>query len=162
MFRDLVQILFCLLFAVLMTASLFFPQFLSDQGNQFLQEFMDIDILAVLGFITALSNASILSIFLHLNYLDDEVMFSGKRVRGSLKLSAVSQSYGLLLSWVGVIIKPIIPQEVHLIAVLNSIGILCVVFSLSVLRDISLTVAKIPTKRKIRELQKKNAMSGPQ
>lgn len=156
MFKDVVQIGFCLLAAILLTVSVFVPDYLSDAGNRFLREFLDIDVLSVLGFITALSNAAVLSIFLHLNYLDDEVGFSGKHVRGGLKVSALSLIIVFLLAFVTVIIKPVVPDWDILSAVLNSVGILCVVFSLSVLRDILITVTKIPTKKAIRKAQEEN------
>lgn len=156
MFKGIVPLLFCGLFAVLVTTSYFAPNYLSDSGNSFLRDFMDVDVLSVLGFVTALSNASILSIFLHLNYLDDEVEFTGTRVRRSLRHSAVSLVAVFLLSFVIVVVKPILPQHENLSALMNTFGILCVVFSLSVLRDISITVARIPSKRAIRKIQEEN------
>lgn len=155
-FKDWPPVVFFLLSACLFSASFFYPKFLSDDGNSFLKDFLDNDILSVLGFITALANASVLSIFLHLNYLDDEVNFKGTRVRNGLKLSAVSLIVVFLIAFVVVIIKPMFAGLEVLNAILNSIGILCVFFSLSVLRDIMLTVVKIPTKKKIKAAQEEN------
>jgi hypothetical protein len=132
------------------------PSYLADSGNAFLKDFMDNDVLSVLGFITALSNASILSIFLHLNYLDDEAQFAGTNVRRTLRLSGLSLIVVFLIAFAIVIVKPIAPELIQLSAVLNSFGILCVVFSLSVLRDILITVTKIPTVRAIKKAQQEN------
>jgi hypothetical protein len=156
MFRDWPPIAFCFLAATLLTVSALSPSYLSDGGNRFLRDFLDNDILSVLGFVTALANASILSIFLHLNYLDDEADFSGTNVRRGLKASAVSLIVLFLLTFAVLVMKPIVPSWPQLSAALNSIGILCVVFSLSVLRDITITVTKIPTKKTILNTQKKN------
>lgn len=117
---------------------------------------MDNDILSILGLVTALGNASILSIFLHLNYLKDEAEFEGRRVRSGLQISGLSLVTVFIIAFVILILKPIVPRLDFLSALMNSIGILCVVFSLSVLRDILLTVVKIPSKTDIRKAQEAN------
>lgn len=156
MFRDWVQVSFCLLAALLITLSFLGPNYISDSGNSFLKDFLDNDILSVLGFITALANASILSIYLHLNYLDDEANFKGTRVRRGLRISGLSLIFVFLFAFLVVLVKPIVPASDQLNAFLNSLGILCVVFALSVLRDILITVAKIPSKRAVLKAQEDN------
>jgi hypothetical protein len=141
---------------MLLMISFLFPEFLADDRNSFLQDFLDNDLLSVLGFITALSNASILSIFLHLNYLEDAVQFAATNARRTLRLSGLSLIVVFLLAFAVLIVKPIVPDWARLNAVLNSLGILCVVFSLSVLRDILITVTVLPTKRAIRKAQAEN------
>lgn len=156
MFRDAVPILYLFFAAVLLAVSALYPSAFSDGGNSFLKDFMDNDVLSVLGFITALSNASILSIFLHLNYLEDEVEFIATNTRRGLRLSAISLVVIFLAAFAIVILKPILPAWEVASAIANALGILLVVFALSVLRDITLTVIKIPSKRRIVERQKKN------
>lgn len=156
MFRELVQILFWLFASMLLTAAFFAPWLLSDSGNTFLKDFLDNDLLSVLGVITALANASILSIFLHLNFLEDKVNFKATHTRRSLRLSAVSLIVVFLVAFAVVILKPIVPEGEKLNAIMNSIGILLVIFALSVLRDITLTVIKIPSQTTIKSMQAEN------
>lgn len=155
-FEEWPPIVFCGLAACLFTCSFYAPQFLSDTGNEFLKDFLDNDILSVLGFITALANASVLNIFLHLNYLKDEAQFTGRHIRRGLKLSAVSLIVVFLFAFLIVIAKPIVPAWEILNAILNSVGILCVFFSLSVLREIMITVVSIPSKSDIKKAQEEN------
>lgn len=149
-------IIFALLLVVLLLVSALKPSLLSDSGNSFLKDFLDNDILSVLGFITAVGNASILSIFLHLNKLEDETEAKFIRSRRSLKKSAVSLIVVFLIVFFVLIAKPMLGRGETLAACLNSIGILCVFFSLSVLRDVTLTVFSIPTARRIAEVAAKN------
>lgn len=154
--RDAPIILFIFLCSLLATFILLRPEYLSDDGNKFLRDFLDNDILSVLGFITAVGNAATLSIFLHLNSLEDEVKFKANRSKKSLKKSAISLVYAFLIAFFAVTIKHPISNSPHWTAFINSIGVACVFFSLSVLRDLTLFVFGIPTKTKILEIQKKN------
>lgn len=144
------------LFCVLAGLSWHKPYFISDQGNKFLADFLDNDLLAVLGFITAVGNAATLNIFLHLNKLEDESDFKPRRVRGSLKNSATSLVYVFLVAFVVVSVKPILPSDQRWEAFANTVGICCVFFSLSVLRDLTITVFHIPTKKRILEIKLRN------
>lgn len=132
------------------------PTYLSDQGNPFLREFMDNDILSVLGFLTAVGNAATLGIFLHLNKLEDETNFKAKRTKISLKKSAVSLVYSFLIVFVVLVAKNWLPSKELYSALANSVGVAMVFFSLSVLRDLTLTVFGIPTKKIVESYEKKN------
>lgn len=149
-------LVFATILVALLTVSALAPELLSDSGNSFLKDFLDNDILSVLGFITAVGNASVLSIFLHLNRLEDETEAKFKRTRSSLKKSSVSLIVVFLITFIVLILKPILGASQVVSACMNSIGILCVFFSLSVLRDLTLTVFAIPTARKIAEIAAKN------
>lgn len=149
-------IFFATLLSVLLFLCALKPSLLSDTGNAFLKDFLDNDILSVLGFITAVGNASVLSIFLHLNMLEDKTEAKFVRARRSLKKSAVSLIVVFLVAFFVLIVKPMLTSEDVITAIANSIGILCVFFSLSILRDLTLTVFSIPTARKIAEVAAKN------
>lgn len=148
--------LFLALCSFLAAVSFTNPEHLSDDGNSFLRDFLDNDLLSVLGFITAVGNASVLSIFLHLNHLEDEASFKTTRTRESLRKSAVSLVYVFLFSFVVVVLKPRLSHTEELNALFNSLGIVAVYFCLSVLRDLTLVVFAIPTKKKIAEMQERN------
>lgn len=142
--------------AALLAISFTHPQHLSDDGNDFLSGFLDNDILSVLGFITAVGNAATLSIFLHLNNLEDRTDAKFVRTKNSLRLSAITLVYVFLIAFFAAILKPAIVTTSTGEAIFNSIGIVCVYVSLSVLRDLTLTVFNIPTVKKIEEIKKSN------
>lgn len=142
--------------ALLLAVSIHYSHYLSDEGNPFLKDFMDNDILSVLGFITAVGNAATLSIFLHLNRLEDETPVKFSRTRSSLKKSAVSLVYIFMIAFLALITKPLLGSAEVSSAIMNSIGIICIIFSLSVLRDLTLTVFGIPTKKRIAEIEAEN------
>lgn len=154
--RDAPVVIFIAFCSLLATTIAFYPSVLSDTGNLFLRDFMDNDILSVLGFITAVGNASTLSIFLHLNHLEDCSAAKFIRTRKSLKKSAVSLVALFALVFSSLIIKPLLPEGERYSATTNSIGVLCIFFALSVLRDITITVFRIPTVKRIAEIEKEN------
>lgn len=150
--RDLPWLLFLLLCGVLSIFSFLHPSALSDVGNPFLKDFMDNDILSTLGFITAVGNASTLSIHLHLNHLEDKTLANFPRVRRSLRKSAVSLVYVFVIVFMCLVLKPLLPAGESYQATVNSVGIAGMYFSLSVLRDITVTVFKIPTEKAIAKI----------
>lgn len=154
--RDTPLVCLIILTSILFTTSYFSPNYLSDAGNSFLEDFLDNDILSILGFITALGNASTLSILMHLNHLEDETNVKFARTRISLRRSAISLIYFFLIVFVALMLKPLSPPEPQFSAFFNSIGIICVFASLSVLRDLALTVFGIPTKKMIAEINRRN------
>lgn len=155
--KDAPIVIFIAVLAVLFSVSIFNPQALSDLGNAFLKDFMDNDILSVLGFITAVGNASTLSILLHLNHLEDETSAKFIRTKKSLRSSAVSLVFIFIVIFVTLIVKPLLPALEIYQAFSNSIGIIGMYFSLSVLRDITITVFKIPTKKEILRIAEENS-----
>lgn len=155
-------VLLLALLAVLLGVSVHHSHFLSDSGNPFLKDFMDNDILSVLGFITAVGNAATLSIFLHLNHLEDETLAKFTRTRSSLRKSAVSLVYIFLIAFIALVIKPLLGNGEVSSAIINGVGIVCIFFSLSVLRDLTLTVFGIPTKKRIAEIKAENEKKAQQ
>lgn len=150
-------VLYLAVCGVLLVVSLQHPEYLSDSGNPFLKGYLDNDILSVLGFVTAVGNAASLSIFLHLNKLEDETTAKFLRTRKSLRLSAVSLVVIFLIAFLALVLKSMIPSSPTSEALINSVGIACTLFSLSVLKDLTLTVFAIPTKKRIGEMHQKNS-----
>ena len=142
-------------FSFLIAVSFRCPVYLSDEGNAFLRDFLDNDILSVLGFITAVGVAAILSIVLHLNELEDATGFSAKRTRRSLELSAVSFIFCFALAFVSVVLKPVFGIGQTPSALFNSFSIVLVLVSASILLDLTRTVFAIPTRRKIMDSKSK-------
>jgi hypothetical protein len=156
--REVKWVLLLAVCSLLLSVSIKYPHFLSDTGNEFLRDFVGVNLLSVLGFITAVGNAATLSIFLHLNQLDDNADFAAKRTKRSLKLSAVSLVYVFSIAFVAVVLKGIFGSDERAEALFNSVGIVAVFFSLSVLRDLTLTVFAIPTVREVKKWQEQNRL----
>jgi hypothetical protein len=137
-----------LLAIILLAISFFRPDFLSDQ-NEFLKSAVNHELLAILGFVVALTLGKAGDIHVELNRIQD---LTGKKflnTRSAIKKSYKSLIIGFLIAGALVIVKPNLIQNPMLIAVINSIAILIVYFSLAVLYDITATVFKIPPAKEI-------------
>lgn len=141
---------------LLMAISVHHSHLLSDEGNPFLRDFLDNDILSILGFMTAVGSAASMTILIKLNDLEDDTEARFMRVKKSLKASSVSLIFVFLVCFVALIFKPIVAKDQVGQALFNSVGIGCVFFCFSVLRDLTLTVFGTPTKRMISEQVIKN------
>lgn len=159
MTRDVPILLFTLLLGVLLCISVGHPHLLSSDGNKFLEGFMDTDILSTLGFITAVGNAATLTIHIQLLNLEDSTDVRFSKTRSSLKKSAISLVYVFSIVFIALVIKPFLPHIETVDSLVNSVGIVCMFVSLSVLRDITLCVFKIPTTKDINQIADANRRS---
>ena len=151
-------LLFC---SVLIAISARYPSLLSDKGNEFLKDFLDFQILSVLGVLTAVGNAASLTIFLRLREIEDNSPARFNRASKSLKKSALSLLAVFLVAFGAVVIKPLLPEVERYQALINSVGIACVVFALSVIKDLTMTVFAIPNRERIMEIYESNKSERP-
>lgn len=136
-------VIFLLLTVFLFMAAWRYPSALSDQ-NVFLNDFLDNDFLSVLGFITAITVASISSIHLHLNSLTDQTKKGFQRTKSALLKSAVTLIFSFALGLVLVVIKPIFPIDSFWRTICNCLALTVILLDLSIMLDVTRTVLKIP------------------
>ena len=144
------------LLTVLLTISFAAPHLLDDR-NTFLADFVNHELLSVLGFIVAVTLASAASVHFELNKLQDETGKPFERTRRSLGRSAFSLIVLFGAAFLIVIVKPLLPTAPYNAAVANSFAIAIIYFNLSVLLDLTRTVFKIPSAGKIREVDRQNS-----
>lgn len=143
------------LLTVLLTVSFAAPHLLDDR-NDFLKNFVNHELLAVLGFIVAVTLASAASVHFELNRLEEETGKAFQRVRGSLRKSAYSLIVLFAVAIVLVIVKPLMPSVPYNAAVANAFAIAIIYFNLSVLLDLTRTAFKIPSAAEIRRRDREN------
>ena len=131
-----------------------FPGIFSDKKNTFLRDFLDVDLLAVLGFVASVSIASASSIMIHLNQLSDVTEVEFVRTRRSLRNSALTMVIAFVIALGVVVGKPVLPQNSVYTTSANFLALLTLLVSTSVLWDLTMTVFKIPSARKIAEGRK--------
>ena len=122
---------------------------LSD-NNKFLANFVNQELLAVLGVIVTITLASAASLHLELNRLEDD------HGEGFEEARFATKAYAYLLIWIFlgaialVIVKPIAAQSPFVEAVFNSLAILIIVLNVMALMDLTGAVFQIPAKRRIK------------
>jgi hypothetical protein len=141
------------IFSGLVGAIIHHPTFIDD-NNGFLKDFLDNDLLSVLGFITAVTLASAANIHLHLNQLQNDTGLPFNRARKSLGKSAYSLIFLFGAALVVVTIKPTLPSTPRWQAIANSAAILILYFNLSVLFDLTRATFRIPSSSSILEKRK--------
>ncbi len=137
------RMIFILLSIFLYMASYYSPDALGD-SNEFLKEFVGSPFLSVLGFITAVTMAAVISVHLHLNDLADKTNINFDRVKKALSKSLTSLIVIYVVALVIVIFKQALPEDETWKAFSNSSAVILILFDLSVMLDISRTVLKIP------------------
>jgi hypothetical protein len=140
------------LITILSTVSICHVQWLSDR-NAFLKEFVNHEFLATLGFIAAVTLASAANVHLELNRLEDETDILFIETRLALKRSVYSLIILLGLAVVLVVLKPLSDVLGRPGAVYNSASLIITYIYIMILYDLSAVVFKIPTKKKIKEIQ---------
>lgn len=128
---------------VLFTISFAQPDILSDK-NSLLKDLIGSNLLAILGFIVAVTAASSSTVHFELNRLERNSGKTFSRTRSSLKLSLISLIIAFGFAVVIVTVKPLLPSPSYNSALANSFGLLILYANLSVLLDITRTVLKIP------------------
>lgn len=141
---------------VLLTISFSAPYLLDDR-NTFLANFVNHELLGVLGFIVAVTLASAASVHFELNRIEDATGKPFHRTRRSLKKSAYSLIVLFAVAGIVVVIKPVVPAEPNNMAFANSFAISIIYFNLSVLLDLTRTVFKIPSIEAIKRMDRDNA-----
>lgn len=144
------RMIFILLSVFLYMASYSSPNALGD-SNEFLKEFVGSSFLSVLGFITAVTMAAVISVHLHLNHLADATKRSFDRTKQALNKSATSLIVIFVFALIIVIFKQTLPEGEIWEAFANSSAIILILFDLSVMLDISRTVLKIPPAKDIKK-----------
>jgi hypothetical protein len=121
---------------------------LSDD-NTFLKNFVNQELLAVLGVIVTITLASAASLHLELNRLEDEYDEQFNEARAATKCYA----YMLILLFFAalglVVVKPILATAAVGQAISNSLAILIIVLNLMALADLTTAVFQIPARRRI-------------
>lgn len=144
------------LMTVLLTVSFAAPYLLDDR-NKFLANFVNHELLSTLGFIVAVTLASAASVHFELNKIEDATGKPFVRTRASLRKSAYSLIVLFAVAGMVVLIKPLVPDVPHNLAVANSFAIAIIFFNLSVLLDLTRTVFKIPGIEAIKRMDSDNA-----
>jgi len=138
---------------VLLAVSACEPYSLSDNGNSFLRDFVNQNLLSLLGVIVTITLASAGNLHLELNKLQDRCKLNFRRTRRSIKLSSYSLILIFAVSCALVIIKPMLGKDMRATAACNSIAIVLIMFSLFVLIDITRTIFSIPASSTVPEIK---------
>ncbi len=128
--------------------SICYPSYLNDE-NGFLKGAVNHELLAVLGFVVALTLGKAGDIHVELNRIQDQTGKQFKNTRKAIKRSYQSLIVAFLIAGVLVVVKPNLVSEPVLIALVNSLAIILVYFSVAVLYDITATVFGIPPAKDI-------------
>lgn len=139
--------------AVILAAfSLVIPQYLNDQ-NGFLKSAVNHELLAILGFIVALTLGKAGDLHIELNRLEDQTGRPFLNTRIAIKRSYHSLIIAFILAGALVIMKPNFIQNPTAMAFVNSAAILIVYFNVAILYDITATVFKIPPVGQIEKVE---------
>ena len=117
--------------------------YLHDERNQFLKNFVNHEFLAMLGFTVTITLGSVANIHLQLNSLED--VLDRNFDRTALRRSSLSMIWLFVVAFIIVLTKPIMPQDpVWIVSLFNSSAILIFYFNVMVLFDITKAAFKIP------------------
>lgn len=129
--------------AVLISASICAPYYLSDDGNSFFKGFVTWELLSFLGVVVTITLASAANLHLELNKLEERTRESFKEARVAVRQSASSLLALFVAAFVLVMVKPTLASP-HWNAGVNAVAILIVLFNLAVLTDLTMAVFRIP------------------
>ena len=133
--------------AVLISASVCAPYYLSDDGNSFFKGFVTYELLSFLGVVVTITLASAANLHLELNKLEERSGESFNEARIAVRQCAYSLLLLFALAFVLVMVKPTLDGR-HWSAGANSAAILIVIFNLAVLADLTMAVFRIPALEK--------------
>lgn len=125
------------------------PEWLGDANNSFLAGFVNHELLAFLGVVVAITLASAANLHLELNKLEDAIDRKFPLTRRSIRLSSYSLIALLAFGFVIVATKPLISDNIRLVAAWNSAAIIVIVFNVFVLIDLTRTVLAVPSKKEV-------------
>lgn len=139
-----------ILTTILASASFFAPYYLSDSGNSFFKNFVNQNLLSVLGVIVSITLASAANLHLAINKLQDATDDEFTEARTAVRLCCYSLLTIFAVATVLVMVKPTVPVgDDTLIALINSAVVLILVFSIGVLADLTGAVFDIPPEKKL-------------
>lgn len=131
--------------AILGAASFCAPYYLSDEGNSFFRNFVNHELLSVLGVVVTITLASAANLHLELNKLQDITNEPFREARKAVRLCSYALITAFFLAVVLVIVKPTIPTtNATGIALVNSGVILLLAASIAVLTDLTGAILDIP------------------
>jgi len=136
------------LFGLLCAIAVKHPGIIDDR-NVFLKEFFDVDLLSFQGLLSSIAIASAANIYLHINVLTDQTGLPFKRLRKSLKKSALSLVILLGVGLTLVIGKPLLPNTSTAAGLANAVGLSVIYMNISIMWDLTVTVFSIPSKSEI-------------
>lgn len=139
----LVQIGLIAIATVLIATSICLPGVLSDSGNSFLRGFVNQELLATLGVIVSITLVSAGSIHIELGKLAKQRGVDFEPEKRAVRASAFLLIALLLVALLLVILKPIVATNEHAQAFANSTGIFIVVWSVSILYDLTRAAFRI-------------------
>ena len=119
-----------------------FPSVLSDQ-NRFLQDFLDNDLLSVLGFVAAVTLGSLGGTYLQVSRVEIALQKDLSAAKAALKLSAGSIVIAFGFSFVLLVVKDLLPVKEVYQAVANASAIVIVYVYLEILWDITFTTFRV-------------------
>lgn len=131
-----------ILASLLVGIALIYPTVLSDE-NEFLKDFLDNDLLSTLGFIAAVTLASIGNMHLQIRQFETEREKNFPETKKSLKLSAGTLIILFAFAFILVVVKPLLPCTYLFQGLANSVSILIVYVYLEVLWDITFATFKV-------------------
>ena len=129
---------------VLTSISVCRPELLSDGGNAFLKNFVNQELLSLLGVIVTITLASAASLHLELNKLQEVTKERFVGARRAVKLSAYSLIGLFAVAFVLVVSKPLLAHGPSTSAAFNSVAIVIFAFNIMVLLDLTRTIFRIP------------------
>ena len=124
------------------------PDWLSDH-NAFLKDFMNHELLAVLGVIVTITLASAANLHLEFNRLEDAFGEAFEDARKATKSYAYMLISLFVLALALVVIKPIAATNVHIEALFNGAGILIISLNILALLDLTIAVFEISPDRRL-------------
>lgn len=126
------------------------PWVLCDK-NTFLKNFVNNELLNVLGVFVAITLASTANLHLEFNNIEYAVRKTFlTKTRAAVKSSALSMIVLFALALMVVVVKPLIDSSSDIaISFMNGLALLIVLFNLSVLTDLTLLVFKIEPLHKV-------------
>lgn len=131
--------------------SYYSPNLLSDQGNKFLKNFVNENLLSFLGVIVTITLGSAANLHLELNKLQNIIGSDFSEARNAIKLSAYSLIFILVISCVLVMVKPTLGDDPKLTAICNYLAFSFVLFSMLVLIDLTSAIFGIPASETIKK-----------
>lgn len=126
------------------------PFWLSDK-NAFLKEFMNHELLAVLGVIVTITLASAANLHLEFNRLEDAFGESFPEARSATKNYAYLLIALFVIALALVVLKPIVAHGLHLQAAFNGAGIVIIALNVLALLDLTIAVFEISPDRRLKK-----------
>lgn len=123
--------------AILGSASFCAPYHLSDAGNLFFRNFVNHELLSVLGVIVTITLASAANLHLEINKLQEATGDEFAEARSAIRLCSYSLIAVFVVAAVLVMVKPAVGDDQTATALINSGVVLLLVFSVGVLSDLT-------------------------